>query len=140
MAVDLVIIQKRLQKLEDYIKILREYQIVPLEKFKQDLQIHSTVERHFELAIECLLDIGNHIISAQSFRNPEDYRDIIAILGEENVIPSDFAKSFTPIASFLNILVHEYITLDLDIVYKYLQSNLDDFVKFTKSIIEYLDL
>ena len=63
MAVDLTIIQKRLQKLENYIKILREFKEIPLEKFKQNLQIHSTVERHFELAIECVLDIGNHIIS-----------------------------------------------------------------------------
>ena len=140
MAVDPIIIQKRLQKLENYIKILREYKEVPLEKFKQDLQIHSTVERHFELAIECILDIGNHIISAQSFRNPENYRDIIIIMGEEDVIPQSFAESLAPIANFRNILVHEYIALDLDIVYQYMQAGLDDFVKFVKHVVDYLEL
>lgn len=140
MAVELMIIQKRLQKLEEYIKILREYQAVPLEKFKQDIQIHSTVERHFELAIECILDVGNHIIAAQSLRSPEDYRDIITVLGEENIIPQDFAKPFAPVANFRNILAHEYITLDLDIVYQHLQTDLNDFVKFAKYISEYLQL
>ena len=140
MAVDLTIIQKRLQKLEEYIKILREYQTVPLEKFKQDIQIHSTVERQFELAIECILDIGNHIIAAQSFRSPDDYRDFITVLGEEDIIPQDFAKSFAPVANFRNILAHEYITLDLDIVYQHLQADLDDFVKFAKYISKYLQL
>ena len=140
MAVDLMIIQKRLQKLENYIRVLREYKEVPPKEFKQNIQIHSTVERHFELAIECILDIGNHIIAAQSFRSPEDYRDIITILGEEKVIPEDFAQSFASIANFRNILVHEYITLDLDLVYQYLHTSLDDFIKFTKYIAKYLDL
>lgn len=140
MAVDLTIIQKRLQKLEEYIKILREYQTVPLEKFKQDIQIHSTVERQFELAIACILDVGNHITAAQSLRSPEDYRDIITVLGEENIIPQDFAKPLAPVANFRNILVHEYITLDLDIVYQHLQADLDAFVKFAKYISEYLQL
>lgn len=140
MEADHLIIQKRLQKLEGYIKALREYQNVTIDEFKKNLSLHLAVERLFELAIESVLDIGNHIISACSFRPPENYRDIINILGEERVIPAEFANSFAPIASFRNVLVHEYVDLDLDIVYKYLQERLDEFTKFAKYIVDYLNL
>lgn len=131
-------IMGRLRKLEEYIHYLRDYQKVSLEQFLREHSIHSTVERDFHLAIECVLDIGNHIIADMRYRQPESYADIVIILGEEGVLPKEFAKDFSSVAKFRNILVHEYININRHIVYQFLQNKLDDFERFMVTIARFV--
>ena len=58
-------------------------------------------------------------------------------MGELGVLPSKFARSLAPIAGFRNILVHEYISVDWDEVYKQLE-NLDELVRYATFIVEWL--
>ena len=69
------------------------------------------------LAIECLLDIGNHIISDQGYEKPENYADIFRILRVNAIIPDKLFDNLQGIAAFRNILVHDYIRLDRTKVY-----------------------
>lgn len=45
------------------------------------------------------------------------------------VTPPDFARQLAPLAGFRNILTHEYLIIDWDIIYQRLH-NLDDFERF----------
>ncbi len=49
---------------------------------------------------------------------PRDYYESILRLGELDVLPADFAKRLAPLAGFRNILVHEYLVVDWDKVYR----------------------
>lgn len=75
----------------------------------------SAVERNFQLAIECAIDIGEIIISKEGLERPEDYRSVFRILGRHEIIPEEFAEEFAFSAGFRNILVHIYEEVDLDI-------------------------
>jgi uncharacterized protein YutE (UPF0331/DUF86 family) len=99
----------------------------------------SAVERNFQVAIECILDIGNHIIAEKGFESPDDNEDIIRILGEEGIIPSDFAGRIKGIAGFRNILVHEYTGIDYGVLYNYLVNRLDDFRECARHISVFLE-
>jgi uncharacterized protein YutE (UPF0331/DUF86 family) len=83
--VDLERVLRRLKKLEEYVNFLKEYQNVSLDEFLHNHQIYSTVERDMELAITCIMDIGNYIISAMDLPEPETYADIPLILGAEGL-------------------------------------------------------
>ena len=50
-------------------------------------------------------------------------------MGELGVTPPDFARQLAPLAGFRNILIHEYLTIDWDIIYQRLH-NLDNFEQF----------
>jgi uncharacterized protein YutE (UPF0331/DUF86 family) len=54
-------------------------------------------------------------------------------MGELGVLPADFSRHLAPIAGFRNILVHEYISVDWDLVYENLQ-RLDDFDRFRELV------
>jgi len=99
----------------------------------------SAVERNLHIAIECVLDIGNHIIAEKGFETPEANEDIIRILGDEGVIPSEFAGIIKGIAGFRNILVHEYTGIDYGLLYSYLANRLDDLREFAYHISLYLE-
>ncbi|MBU2565530.1 MAG: DUF86 domain-containing protein [Candidatus Thermoplasmatota archaeon] len=132
-------IASKLETLRGYVKLLRDYQNCKLEDLENNLTLRGAVERYMELALECTLDIGEMIISAERLRKPETYREIIEILGEKDILSKEFAEEFAPAAGFRNILVHGYADIDLDELYRYLQNNLKDFDKFSMFIARYLE-
>lgn len=80
------IVAARLERLREYLKTLREVEKFDLARFAANPFVHGTAERYLHLAIECLLDIGNHLIAARGYRKPESYGEVFEILAEENVI------------------------------------------------------
>ncbi|MCK4858958.1 MAG: DUF86 domain-containing protein [Candidatus Omnitrophica bacterium] len=90
------------------------------------------------MAIQLVIDIGNHILVEIGENQIEDYVDIIDRLGEKEIIPPSFAYNIRNMAGFRNILVHEYLKVDLEQVYQVLQKRLPDFKKFIIYIKNYL--
>ncbi|HEY0090527.1 MAG TPA: DUF86 domain-containing protein, partial [Candidatus Lokiarchaeia archaeon] len=106
--------------------------------FTQNYKIYGLAERYLQLAIEYVLDIGNHIISRLEFKKPETYQDIFVILGKNSILPLEFAEKIAKMAGFRNILVHGYLDIDEVIVYNHLKEDLKDFEDYIKYIIQYL--
>jgi uncharacterized protein YutE (UPF0331/DUF86 family) len=106
------VLSARLERLREYLDILESVQQYDCRRFVEDPYIHSTAERNLHLAIECLLDVGNHIIADRGYAKPESYADVFHILYENGVIKSQLYKSLQGMAAFRNILVHDYMRLD----------------------------
>lgn len=132
------IVTNRISKLREYLKVLKELQKASFEQFTSNPRVRYSAERCLHLAIECTINIGNHIISALQMRKPEEYHDIALILEENGVIPSEFAEEFVKMIRFRNILVHDYVGLDISKVYSFLQGRLSDFELFIEYMTEFL--
>ena len=132
------IIANRISKVREYVKVLRELQKASFQEFVSNPRIRYSSERCLHLAIECTINIGNHIISALQLRKPEEYHDIALILRENGIIPVEFAERFVKMIKFRNLLVHDYVHLDLSKVYSFLQERLVDFELFIRYIKKFL--
>lgn len=99
-----------------------------------------SVEHGLQIAVQTLIDTGNHILAALGEQEIEDYVDVIDKLGERRIIPTTFSQSIRGMAGFRNILIHEYAAVDLKKVYHVLQNQLDDFREFAKHIDAYLTI
>jgi len=132
------IVTNRISKLREYLKVLKELQKASFEEFVSNPRIRYSAERCLHLAIECAISIGNHIISALQLRKPEEYHEIALILEENGVIPREFAEEFVKMIRFRNILVHDYVGLDVSRVYTFLQERLADFELFIECITKFL--
>lgn len=136
--IDKDVINKKLEKLREYLALLKMYRKKSLKELKEDLTLQGAVRCYLQLSIECVIDIGEVIISGLRLPQPEEAKGVIKILGEHRIIPISFSKKFAPVASFRNILVHEYIKVDLDKVYTHLQKDLQDFDFYAKCIARYI--
>ena len=132
-------ILSKLERLQEYVRILNSYRKYSIQEIKKDFTLKGAVERYLEVSLECVLDIGEMVISKEGFRKPETYREVIEILGEKGILPEEFAKRFAEVAKFRNILVHMYAEVDVEMVYEILQNNLGDFDEFAKHIARYLE-
>ena len=121
------VVAARLDRLQEYLRTLHAVQGFDLQKFKNDPFVHGTAERYLHLSIECLLDIGNHIIADRGYRKPDTYSEILEILAEEGVVPAELAQKMAGMAAFRNVLVHDYLRLDLEKVFQVIKEHLVHF-------------
>ena len=131
-------ILNKLERLQKYVRILNSYKKYSFQDINEDFTLRGAIERYLEVSLECCIDIGEMIISSRGLRKPETYREVIEILGEEDILPQGFAERFAEAAKFRNILVHMYAEIDVEMVYEILQNNLGDFDEFARHIARYL--
>ena len=91
---------------------------------------------YLQVAVECCIDVANHIIARQGFRAPESYADSFTVLAENGVIEQDFASIAHRMVGMR--LLHLYWEVDADILYDALQNNLDDFDRFKAYIYGFM--
>ena len=108
------------------------------EEFIKNYLYTDTAEHNFQIAIQAALDVGSMILADQAVVLPSGYKDIFPKLAEIGVLPPEFAEKLVGMAKFRNVLVHLYLEVDLQRVYRYLQENLDDFEMFARYVSEWL--
>lgn len=128
-----------MRRLESCQRRLGELAKQGLKEFLGDEVSIDLAERNLQIGIQCLLDIGNHIIAERGFQVPESNEDIFRILGKHGVIPKDFASKIEGMAGFRNILVHDYLEIDPRKVYQNLLNALKDFDEFARYIVGYIE-
>lgn len=130
------ILVTRLDKLKEYVDFLESVKKHDKENYIKDPYIYGASERFLHLGIECVIDIANHIISDMGYRKPESNRDVFTILYENNILSKDLTERLSDMASFRNILVHDYLKLDRGIVYEFIVGNLADFQSFAEDVVK----
>lgn len=139
MVIDREGIEARLRRLGDSVAELKALRPATLEQYLGNRRLQRNCERELQIAIQCVLDIGSHIIAEETLESPEDLKDIFATLGSSSILPQAFAKRLEPIAGFRNILVHDYLRIDHPKVYAALTQGLGDLEEFARHIQEWLD-
>ncbi|MHB8870606.1 MAG: type VII toxin-antitoxin system HepT family RNase toxin [Thermoleophilia bacterium] len=89
-------------------------------------------------AIQRVLDIGSHIVAAESWGLPGSYREVIEKLGDHGVLPREFARELAPMAGFRNILQRGHVELDLEQLHRN-ACRFDDFSRFAECVVGYLE-
>lgn len=126
-------IEKRLERLKSCLLKLDPLKVKPLPEFLRDGYLQDIVERNLEVAAQACIDIASRIISTEQLEKPVDSYGAILRLGEAGILPLEFAQHLAPLAGFRNVLVHEYVSIDWNEVYKALQ-NLDDLHQFVNHV------
>ena len=88
MVVSREIAASRLRRLERCVKRLARLGQMPLDAYLADEDAQAIAERSFQVAAQCLLDLGNHIVAEGSLGTPEDSHEILDCLARSGVIPS----------------------------------------------------
>jgi len=138
-VLDKAVVQRHLLELERIVATLRGLQGVTVDELTRSLEKQWAVQHGLQLAIQKVLDIGNHLLLAAGVTDIEDYTDVIDRIGEIDVVPRNFARAIRPMAGFRNLLVHSYTRVDAARVHQALQTHLDDFEIFAQHIQRYLD-
>ncbi|PIQ67999.1 MAG: hypothetical protein COV91_06330 [Candidatus Taylorbacteria bacterium CG11_big_fil_rev_8_21_14_0_20_46_11] len=132
-------VNNKLFRLKEIIKILEEVRVAPREDFVKDGKLNGAAMFNLLIGITIILDVGQHLLAQVAQRTAHEYKEAIKLLGEEKIIPFPFADENEKMASFRNMLVHEYDKVDLAQVHDYLQKAPDIFRAFAKYFVEFME-
>ena len=134
------VVRKRLRLLEGYLrKLERIRNSTDLQRFLKDSDQQDIVERNLQLAIEAVLDIGQHIIASSGWAPINEYADVFVTCLDHDVISDDLFVRVREMAGFRNVLVHEYADIDRAQVFEILQNGLDDLAALALAYQQFLD-
>ena len=137
--VDEQVIEQHLQNMEEALANLGRYRGLSLEEFEKALSLIWIAEKGLQILIQNLLDIGAHLLASEIRNDWDDYGEIILKLGQHGIIPGDFSEKIQGMAGLRNILIHEYLRVDVSKIYDLLKNRMGDFTDFMSYVQSYLE-
>ena len=132
------VIRKRLNKIDEYLDILRSLQKYGYDQFIKNPEYYGSTERFLHLVIEAFSDIGNHIIADLNLGVVNWLSDIPVIFQQNKYINKKEMDVWIKMIGFRNTLVHEYIEIDRKIVFNVLHNHIEDLDNLKKVFAQFL--
>lgn len=101
-----------------------------------DFTKQDSIILNIQRACEASIDIAMHLASERKLGVPKSSRDAFKFLADAQMIDAQLAKTLMNMVGFRNIAVHDYQSLELDILQAILEKHIDDFKRFTKVMLD----
>ncbi len=131
-------VTEKLDLVKMYYQEMQKILDVSLEEVKKDFIRFYALERVFQLIVDEVIDINNHIIRSQDFGAPDNFQSTFTILAENEVLPEEFAEKIAPVVGLRNRLVHRYEKIDKKLFLEMAIKEKEDFKEYVKFIKSYL--
>ena len=128
----------RIKLLENNIKELAELKTrFIMEDICHDKLGEWALRYGFLETIQIAIDISCHIVAKYNLGNPTTYTECIDLLRKYNYIDKSLTSKLIGMIGLRNILVHEYVSVDIERLYDLL-NNVEDFKEFVNQIKEFV--
>ncbi|MEQ9438929.1 MAG: DUF86 domain-containing protein [Cyclobacteriaceae bacterium] len=105
-------------------------------EFRQNYTKQDAIILNIERACQACIDIAAHIVKTKKLGVPQDSRETCTLLQQKGVIDEKLSQKLQAMVSFRNISVHDYTSLNLDIVVAIVEEHLHDFTDFTYLMLQ----
>ena len=115
-------------------RIEEEYANIPsnLENYTKQDSIILNLQR----ICEAILDLGLHYIKIKKLEIPQTSKQIFEVLEKNGVIDKKTSVNMQGMVGFRNIAVHDYQSLNIEILQKIIEKHLGDSLIIAKKILE----
>ncbi|WP_042359977.1 DUF86 domain-containing protein [Geomicrobium sp. JCM 19055] len=102
----------------------------------KDYTKQDSIILNIQRACEASIDLAMHIVSVDRLGLPQSSREAFDMLEVHGYIDTPSAKSLKAMVGFRNIAVHDYQSMNLDILEEIVKNHLADFTHYAKQIIK----
>ena len=103
----------------------------------KDYTKQDSIILNIQRACEASIDLAMHIVSEQRLGLPQTSRDAFDMLQSHSIIDVDIAKRLKAMVGFRNIALHDYQTINIEILKQIVEKHLGDFTDYTKQILQF---
>ena len=114
------IIERCLKRIEE------EYQENPLH-LSDNLERQDSIILNLQRACEASIDMAMHLVRKKKLGIPQESRDAFDLLFKAGVISESLSLKLQSMVGFRNIAVHDYQSLNLEVVQSIIEKHLNDF-------------
>jgi uncharacterized protein YutE (UPF0331/DUF86 family) len=99
-----------------------------------DLDLQDIVSLNLSRAVQISVDIGAHLIAGMDVSPPDTMGQTFDLLAQEGVLDNKLASNLKKAVGFRNIAVHNYESINWNIVHNIVQLHLADFSEYAKAV------
>jgi len=129
----------KIDELDSYLVELRAVAPNSFGKYGQ-IEKKRSCERLLQLCIQCVIDITRIMVSGLRLGLPADENDLFVKLQKKGIVSAPMSMILRQMRGLRNILVHEYASVDDELVFKYVKTRLADFDNFKNSVKKVLKI
>jgi uncharacterized protein YutE (UPF0331/DUF86 family) len=114
------VITKRVEQIEKHLDRIRPFASLSHETFLKDTVAQDVVEYNLFQIVNHLIDILQHTVVDEEYGFPETAYEAAQILFEKGILSKEDVEIFKQMVGFRNVVGHDYINVDKEIVYQIL--------------------
>jgi uncharacterized protein YutE (UPF0331/DUF86 family) len=102
---------------------------------KQDIFVLN-----LQRAVQAAIDLATHIVASEGLGLPDTIKGNFKLLQNTGTLPEGITKKMEAMVGFRNIAIHDYQTIDKEILKSILSNNLKDLEDFYTSLLIYFGI
>jgi uncharacterized protein YutE (UPF0331/DUF86 family) len=111
---------------------------VTASRLESDRFVRHVVEHVLAQLVQLAVAVNSHVAAAVLQRAVTDYRSSFDAAAEAGIITTDLAASLKPSVGLRNVVVHEYLDVDVNVVAAAVPVARRDFGQYVRSVAEWL--
>jgi uncharacterized protein YutE (UPF0331/DUF86 family) len=129
---------ERLAELRRHLDHLREIRprVTGREALERDLSLHNDVLFSLLTVCQLVIDVAGDLAARRGHRF-EDYTEAVRALGRDARFAPDLVRKLERLPGFRNVVIHEYVVLDLDRVVEALDDlgPVEEFLEIARRVV-----
>jgi uncharacterized protein YutE (UPF0331/DUF86 family) len=130
-------IDSRLGRLDELLASLEVVHERGRGAYDGDPDVADATRYRLQLAVQVCIDLAAHLVARSGRRIPDRYKDLFTDLVADGLEPK-LASRLSEAAGFRNVIVHDYLDVDDEVVWGSLD-HLDDLRDFAGFVVAQLD-
>jgi len=102
----------------------------------RDYDAQDIISVNLTRAVQLSVDIANHVLSESDLPSPVTMGQSFDLLQEQGIIDAVLCERMKKAVGFRNLAVHNYDTIDWEIVHAIARHRLDDFKAFAQAVLQ----
>ena len=135
MSIDKKVIGEKLISLNRCLERIKLHTPTTVEALQNDFDAQDIISLNIQRAVQISVDIAAHILAEQLHEQTPTMAETFLTLSKYGILESQLASRLAKAVGFRNIAVHEYNTLDMDILYSIITKEIGCFYEFSDTVL-----
>jgi len=135
MSIDKKVIGEKLISLNRCLERIKLHTPANVEALQNDFDVQDIICLNIQRAVQISVDIAAHILAEQLHEQTPTMAETFLTLSKYGILESQLASRLAKAVGFRNIAVHEYDTLDMNILYSIITKEIGCFYEFLDTVL-----
>ena len=135
MSIDTKVIDEKLLSFNRCLSRIKLHTPACVETLQNDFDTQDIINLNLQRAVQISVDIAAHILAEQLHEQTPTMAETFLTLSKYGILESQLASRLAKVVGFRNIAVHEYNTLDMDILYSIITKEIGCFYEFSDTVL-----
>lgn len=139
MSIDKKVIGEKLLSLNRCLERVKLHTPANVEALQSDFDAQDIICLNIQRAVQISVDIAAHILAEQLHEQTPTMAETFLALSRYELLDSQLASRLAKAVGFRNIAVHEYDTLDMNILYSIITKEIGCFYEFSDAALRIIN-